>query len=319
LLEGSARREGTKYIKNKGEGLMWATWFVGPILAAQRLAGKGEGEASCLRQTLAAVLRDVVDPLKLREKTLALLDSLHGDGPTLEQLESEDLKYVVGANKLDATRRLLEERGEHEWRERGARSGWGWSESAVCACWIQCEGWEKKRLLIGRRWRENDELSSMPYHYNGVITNLGESDVAHMLSDRVDYLDAIWKLYDLKGGCEDRFKDLLEDLSGHYPPCEELIRNRGYYSLLGLAHTLSCGMDLIGNQSDERGSTKRLDGGERRRAKPRRTRLWRLRRRFFCFPARVAYHARTVRVQLLGSSQEWAAEILGCFRKICGT
>ena len=30
LLEGSRRREGTKYIKDKGEGLMWSTVFAGP-------------------------------------------------------------------------------------------------------------------------------------------------------------------------------------------------------------------------------------------------------------------------------------------------
>ena len=45
LLEGSRRREGTKYIKGKGNGLMWSAVFVGPVLAAQRLSAEGEGGA----------------------------------------------------------------------------------------------------------------------------------------------------------------------------------------------------------------------------------------------------------------------------------
>src|SRR5436190_21725552 len=44
LLEGSARREGTKWLAQKGRGLLWSTVFVGPVLCAQRLAGRGQGE-----------------------------------------------------------------------------------------------------------------------------------------------------------------------------------------------------------------------------------------------------------------------------------
>lgn len=48
LLEGSRRREGTKYMEDKGAGLLWTTIFVGPLIAAQRLAGEGEGEQASL-------------------------------------------------------------------------------------------------------------------------------------------------------------------------------------------------------------------------------------------------------------------------------
>ena len=37
LLEGSRRREGTKYLEGKGAGLLWSTIYVGPLIAAQRV------------------------------------------------------------------------------------------------------------------------------------------------------------------------------------------------------------------------------------------------------------------------------------------
>ena len=151
------------------------------------------------------------------------------------------------------------------------------------------------------------------------MTNLRESDVAHMAGPRANFIDAVWKLYDLKGGCEDRFKDLLEDLAGHYPPCEELSRNRGYYALLTMAHTLACGVDLIGNHTSERGCFERLDGERRKQAKPRRMRLWRLRRRLLAVPARVLVRARTASITILGASQELAIELSGCLLRLTPT
>ena len=40
------------------------------------------------------------------------MDSLHGDGPTLDRLEAHGLRYVVGANKLSETERILSEQPE---------------------------------------------------------------------------------------------------------------------------------------------------------------------------------------------------------------
>ena len=111
------------------------------------------------------------------------------------------------------------------------------------------------------------------------MTNLEERDVRHMMEGRLSYAEAIWMLYSGKAGMENRYTDLLCDLGLHHPPCQEHIRDAGFYAAASLAHTLGAAVDLIGGKSAERGSRERRDGGELRRAKPRRMRLWRLGRR----------------------------------------
>jgi hypothetical protein len=49
LLEGSAAREGTKHLREKGRGLMWSTVFVGPLLAPVRgVAGQAPAGGAAL-------------------------------------------------------------------------------------------------------------------------------------------------------------------------------------------------------------------------------------------------------------------------------
>lgn len=298
LLEGSARREGTKVLADKGKGLMWSTLFVGPVLAAQRLAGPGEGEQACIRAMLPQVRCRVLKPLRLERRALVLADSLHGDGPTLEQLEAEGLHYVVGAGKLKATAATLAEQPEHVWRDSGARAGRGWSASAVCVCWLHCPDWPAKRLLVGRRWRREGEFI---WNYAGVLTDLRERDVGPLLGRGLSFGEAIWRLYDAKAGMETLLADGLSDLGLHHPPCRELVRNEGFYAAAALAWALASAVDRIGGGRDpERGRRLRRDGKPRRRPTPTRMRLWRLRRELFTVPARVIRHGRELVVRFLG-------------------
>ncbi len=99
---------------------------------------------------------------------------------------------------------------------------------------------------------------------------------------------------------ETQFKDGLSDLGLHHPPCREHVRNKGFYALGALAWLLGVAVDVLGGAGEERGHTRRKDGGERERATPRRMRLWRLRRELFTLPGRVARHAHELKVQLLG-------------------
>jgi hypothetical protein len=314
LLEGSRRREGTKYMKDKGEGLLWATWFCGPLVAAQSLAADGEGEQSLLESMLDDVVADVLEPLQLKDRALLLMDSLHGDGPTFDRVEDRGLRYIIGVNKLSETDRVLAEHPDALWLDTGAQPERGWDESAVCECWLHCKDWRHKRLMVGRRWKRDDELF---YHYAGVATDLREGDVASLLKRNRSFAEVIWWLYDRKAGSEDHYKDLLDDLNLHHPPCRELARNRGFYALATLAHTLARGVDLIGGKSRERGSMVRRDGRRRKRPKPRRMRLWRMIRRFFALAGRVACHGRQACVTLLGASPNIREEFSQRWRRIC--
>ncbi len=299
LLEGSRRREGTKYEDDKGWGLMWTGVFVGPMLCAQHLSGEGEGEQAAVRELLPRVVEQILEPLNLKEAALLLLDSLHGDGPTLDLVEGHGLRYIAGANKLSQTARVLDDQPDVVWQSTGARPELHWEESAICVCWLQCEDWPEKRQLIGRRWRKAGE---MIYHYSGVVSNLTAADLSSQIKSGSSFAQAIWRLYDYKAGMENYFKDLLEDLGLHHPPCQEHARNAGFYALASLACVLGRGVDLIGGRSSERGSTVRQDGRRRKRARPRRMRLWRLRRRLFSLPGRIASHARRITLTLLGLS-----------------
>jgi hypothetical protein len=314
LLEGSRRREGTKYIEGKGEGLMWTTIFAGPFLAAQQLAMAGEGEQSSLRQLLPEVVEKVLKPTGLKSKALLLLDSLHGDGPTLDLVEEQKLHYIIGANKLSETARILSEQPSTQWLSTGPRPQWGWSESAVCVCWIECAGWSRKRTLVGRRWVREGE---MIYNYSGVITDLEQRDLTPQLKRGLNFSEAVWRLYDGKAGCENYFKDLLEDLGLHHPPCQEHTRNVGFYAAASLAYNLGVAVDLLGGRFLQRGSKERLDGGKRRRPTPKRMRLWRLRRRLFALPGRIACHARQVTVTLLGLGAVLRREFDEFWRGVC--
>jgi hypothetical protein len=300
LLEGSARREATKYIRDKGRGLMWSAVFVGPVLCAQRLAGEGQGEQSCVRAMIEQVDRAVLRPLKLHAKTLVLADSLHGDEPTLAQLEAARLHYVVGANKLAKTEQALMNLPESAWEDTGARGRLGWSASGACVCRLQGHGWPARRLLAGRRFMREGE---MIWNYAGALTDLREKDVRPMLERGLSFARAIWRLYDAKAGMETQFKDGLSDLGLHHPPCREHARNAGFYAVGALAWLLGAAVDVLGGAGQERGHTRRKDGGERARPKPRRMRLWRLRRELFTLPGRVARHAHELKVQLLGLAE----------------
>jgi hypothetical protein len=317
LLEGSPRREGTKWIKDKGEGLLWCTVFAGPFLAAQRLAREGEGEETCVRGMLGDVMEKALKPLRLDKRALFLLDSLYGDDVTLsriEEWEDRGARYIVGANKLAKTEATLSDQGEYSWLDTGPNPAMGWSASGVCVCWLQCDGWARKRTLVGRRFVREGEFI---WNYSGVITDFEKADVSHLMADGANYADAIWRFYDRKAGMETYYKDPLEDLGLHHPPCREHARNAGFYAVATLAHTLAVAVDLIGGKSADRGSTQRKDGGERRRALPRRMRLWRLRRRLFSVPARVAHHARALTVTLLGVGARVREEFARYFLNVC--
>lgn len=323
LLEGSWRREGTKVIKDKGRGLMWTTIFVGPLIGAQAIAAPGEGEQTLVRRLLPQVVEGVLEPLRLVERALVLADALHGNGPSLEVIEGEGLKYVVGAGNLSEAIEVLKAQPESQWRSLGPQPKRHWLDTAVCTAWVQCESWAEKRLLVGRRVHREGDM--FPVYY-GVLTNLTEADLK--TADAHEFARKVWRLYDAKGRMELRYQNALSDLGLHHPPCQQHIRNAGFYVLGTLAHTLGMGVELIGARGRQDKPQKPDAAAEdgplpvplKFQVKPHRMRfmrLWRVSRRLFALPARLCRHARTLTVTLLGASAQTQQLFQHYFAQIC--
>jgi len=301
LLEGSDKREGTKKIKGKGTGLMWSNWFVGPLMATQHLSAQAEGEQKGLMDKLGLLLEEVLEPLGWRSKSLFLMDSLHGDGPTLDRLEAENLTYVIGANKLKAASKVLDEMPDWQWQavaQADCRSDC--IAEQTCVCWIQCTGWEKKRLLVGKRFKRKGDLF---WETVSVMTNLPAARLQESSQNDPGFARKVWQLYSSKMAMENYFKDVLIDLSGHRVPCNKLAHNRGYYALLSLAYNLSRGIDLIGGQSLREEKRQKAKANGHKRSPAKWMRIWRLRRKLFSLPARITVHARKATLIILGGGQ----------------
>ena len=74
-------------------------------------------------------------------------------------MEAEKLYYVIGANKLKTTQKALDELPESEWRDVPSKElRGGCIAEQTCIAWVQCTGWQKKRLLVGKRFKRESEL-----------------------------------------------------------------------------------------------------------------------------------------------------------------
>jgi hypothetical protein len=302
LLEGSHRREGTKFIEDKGKGLMWTAAFVGPYPVAQRLAASGEGESETThaRELLRTVTKDILVPTELQKDAMVLMDSLHGNGPTLDILEELHHQYIVGAGALKSADVVLSEQPESQWTatpEYDKRRS-GIEHSAVCVATLQCEGWAHKRTIVGRRWKKKDEFI---WNYSAVLTNLDPCDARLNISTKASaYARKIWSLYDRKGACENHFKNLLSDLGLHHPPCRSWQRNAGFYAIAMLTGLIAVACDVLTGKPSK---TRR--------------RIATLRRWLFAVPAHIVVHARTASATILGLSHWWRSSIEDRFQRAC--
>jgi hypothetical protein len=262
---------------------------------------KGEGEETVARRLIEDGVRDVLAPEGLMDKILFLLDSLYGDGPTLDQLESygEAAAYIVGVMGLKEAQRLMGEASECAWRDTGAQAGRGWSESGVATMWLQCAEWPVKRQMVCRRWKNEGE---MIWNYAGVVTRLTSLDrrVKNLMSQAsLGFEEAIWHLYSHKQGMENQWKDLLSDMGLHHPPCAKAEVNAVFYALAGAGYNLSVAARRFGLS----GSASRM-------------RLWRFRREVLALAGYAVHHARTVVMRLVDARDRLVEQLLAAMGRI---
>lgn len=302
LLEGVRSREGTKYIEDKGHGLLWTVGFVGPVPAAAHLCGEGEGETTAARAIVAKLHDEVLVPAGLAERALVLQDSLHGNGPSLDAVEAVGLRYIVGAGALKRTTQVLDDQPASQWNPSPEFDKRRKCEGAkTCVASLQCEEWVKPRTLVARRWTMPGDMFG---HELAVVTDLSPEHpqlAALMKAKKLSFAEAVLWLYDRKGACETHFKSLLSDLGLHHPPSHRATHNAGFYMVGLLAGMLSAVTALV-------------DQAARKGALPS---IATLRRRLWAVPGSIARSARTLTVSILGLSQPWRDQIGGFWRRAC--
>jgi len=280
--------------------LMLSTLWVGPYLAGQRFAPEGQGELTASLELIEPVWKELLKPTGLDKKVLFLADALYGNETGLKKFEAcEGARYVVGAGGLADVERVAAEQPEAQWQTTGADERRGWAESATCVHLFQGLDWDRPRTVVTRRYRLENEMFP---RYASVLTNLAPEDpriVKRMRAERIDFAQAVWRLYDHKQAMENQFKDALIDLGLHHPPCRELARNEVFYAVAALALNLAVGVRRIG--------LERREGAMR---------LWRLRRVFFAIPARVAHHARQMQAQLYSTSNRLRASFTAALGRL---
>jgi hypothetical protein len=302
LLEGSPQREGTKVLEDKGKGLLWTVSFVGPVPVCARVCAAGEGEQTVARELLRKTCVDVLEPAGLKPRALVLMDSLHGNGPSLDIVEDLELSYVVGARSLTRAAEVLDEQPASQWTATPAFDKRRKVENArTCVCLLQCEEWDRARTLVARRWNVPGDMFP---HEVRVLTNLTPEHpqvMELMKNNAMSFAEAVLWLYDQKGRCETYFKGMLSDLGLHHPPCREWTRNAAFYAI-GLV------AGMLGT------ITALLDPEGKRRGIPT---IATVRRRLWSVSANVTRHARSTLATVLGLSDPWVAEIEGTWRRIC--
>ena len=289
-------------------GQMACGIFVGRYLVASDMArpvsnpepgaAKSEGELNVTRRLLPAAI-EVLREASLTKSSLFLMDSLYGENPTLAILEKvAGSRHIVGANKLARTAAVLSEQPDSQWCDTTAATrSRGWERSQVCVATIQCEGWEKKRTLVGRRWKKAGELF---WNHAGVITNLDAGDPrvkAIMKTRGIGFAETVWHLYGRKQGMENQWKDLLSGMGLHAMPCGKAAVNAVFLAVAALALNLKtgCASLCLGKAG---------------------IMLWRFRRDVIDVAASVSRHARRAIVTLLDARDRICGEIDIGFAKL---
>lgn len=296
LLECNDNKEGIKKIKDKGDGLMWSNWYIGSVLVGQHLCAEGEGEYTAIKDMVPDIVDEIIKPMGRTKEALVLMDSLHAANASFTQLEELKLNYIVGANKLVAVARKMQEIPDSSWQKVPTelkRADCVKEEVAISK--VQCKSWKKERFIVCKRyWKEGYIFPQ----YTALFTNVKPERLGLKSRFDIKYLLKIWDFYALKMGTENYFKDALIDLSGHQPPCQELLRNRGYYALLALAHNIARAIDLIG------GSKKRCESKQKKKKFNFRLRISTLRRKIFALPALIIVHGRKATVTIIGGGKK---------------
>lgn len=262
--------------------LRMMTFRVGPLYTSMRLLAGASDEGRAM-PALIEESRALVDELRGRSKSLVLIDAAGGEKPVIDALDKADSHFLIGANgnrtKLES---VASDQPEAIWTSQGADASRGWDESQT-GVFTHCpEGWEKPVTVVARRWREQGELPTSPWHHSFLYTHLEPKDFPPHVLQIYGFALLCWMLYSTKQGHENHFKTFLSDLGGHHPASGRLGTSEAFSMIAALTANIWAALSYRAAPKEDRG-----------------IRLWRFIRDYICVAARVVRQSgRTLLVQV---------------------
>jgi len=221
--------QGAKVNYNGDLALSWQTFWFGPFLTDSQLDSPGEVSAA-----LPAMLERNRDLWRERAAEL-LADSGSSAGVYLKAIGAAGFaRWSVSYNKWTGP---LERTAAAQ-----PEAVWGTPQAAVwrdglpiteqhCLIRHQPEGTEQPQTFAVVRFKRADEMF---WNYRFVVCEGARSDAA-----------AVFARHKLKGEKEQLFKEVLNGLDLHHPPCAELNANQMFYAVAALAYNLMAALKLL--------------------------------------------------------------------------
>jgi hypothetical protein len=266
--------------RNGAKALQWATFMVGPVIAAQSLDGGAAFEAHRL-SGLIDNAAPVIEPLRGSRGVLGLYDAAYFHNEILTLHEERDWKYIMSANlhrqKLE---REIAPLNDALWSDLGPDDHRGWEAASVTVFKHRPTDWRHETRIVAIRYRPKGELF---WRYTFFATNLGAGDLPKHRVAEFGFGQYVRMLYSTKQAREDHYKTPLIDLGLHHPPSSRLGINEVFYALASAASNIAMVLRYRVVKGADRG-----------------IRLWRLRAQYFRLAGRLIRGAGTLRVVLFG-------------------
>lgn len=260
--------------------LQWATFMVGPTIAAQSLDGGASFEAHRL-EGLIENGAPVIEGVKGTRGVLGLYDAAYFHDEVLALHESRGWKYVMSANlhRVALTNRVAG-LDDGLWSDLGPDARRGWRAAAVTVFDHQPGQWEHRTRIVALRYQPEDERL---WRYSFFATNLSKNDLPKHRVAPYGFGQYVRMIYNTKQAREDHYQTALCDLGLHHPPSGRLGINEAFYALATAAFNVAMVLRYRVVKGAERG-----------------IRLWRLRERYLRLPGRLVRSAGTLVCVLFG-------------------
>ena len=217
---------------NGDRALGWQTLWRGPLILECELGGQRDvGESFATFCQNSSHLRET-------GQHYLYADSGSSAGHDLHHAQDHFTRHSISYNKWTSPLdRIAAALPENTWGEASLEHWRGGQKHLVSYNWLkhQPEGCTSPRLYAALRHKREDDMF-WQYCYIEVETGRGSTPAQSK---------AAFERHRLKGECERRFSEILNDMGLHRPPCQKLGANDAWYTLGAIAYNLLGAMKLL--------------------------------------------------------------------------